>query len=227
MNKPETCNNGIKQNSQIPKIIHQIYLGDNPLSEQELYWQKTWIDKNPDWSHVLWDDAKIESDLKITHPTVFENCKSFAEKSDILRLEILYQFGGLYVDTDFECLKNIDPLFQDREIVLFLEKPKKICNAFFGSSKRNSDVKRLIDGLPSRKKSHGNHRSVAFKYGPEYITEKLGWEIGVPDGLNCLKKTVYPYHWKEKHRRKEDFTKTHPEAHAVHHWNGSWLKNKK
>lgn len=207
----------------IPKIIHQVHMGNTALSTQELSWQKTWKDKNPSWSHVLWDDAKIKNDLKITHPRVFENCKSFSEKSDVLRFEILYQFGGLYIDTDFECLKNIDPLFQNREIVLFLQQPKKICGAFFGASKRNPEVKRLIDGLPSREKSHSN--SIAdCKYGPVYITEKLGWETGIPDGEHCPKKTVYPYLWFEKARQKEDFTKTHPEAYAVHHWSGSWLK---
>lgn len=207
----------------IPKIIHQIHMGNASLSKQELYWQKTWKDKNPDWSHVLWDDAKIKSDLKITYPEVFENCKSFSEKSDILRFEILHQFGGLYIDTDFECLKNIDPLFEGRKIVLFLQQPKKICGAFFGASKHNSQVKSLIDGLPSREKSHGN-LIADCKYGPVYITEKLGWETGIPDGRDCSKKTVYPYLWFEKSRQNEDFSKTHPEAYAVHHWNGSWLK---
>jgi len=210
----------------IPKIIHQIRMGNTVLSEKELYWQKTWKDKNPDWSYVLWDDKKIESDLTISHPKVFENCKSFSEKSDVLRFEILYQFGGLYVDTDFECLKNINQLFRDndfRKIVVFLQQPKKICGAFFAAQKHNTQVKNLIDGLPSREKSHGD-RIADCKYGPVYITEKLGWEIGIPDGIGCHKKTVYPYSWFEKGRQKEDFSKTHPEAYAVHHWSGSWIK---
>ena len=175
----------------IPKIIHQVHMGNSLLSKQELYWQKTWKDKNPDWSYILWDDKKIESDLAISHPKVFENCKSFSEKSDILRFEILHQFGGLYIDTDFECLKNIDPLFEDRKIVLFWQQPKKICGAFFGASKHNAQVKSLIDGLPSREKSHGN-RIADCKYGPVYITEKLGWETGIPDGLDCPKKNCLP-----------------------------------
>lgn len=207
----------------IPKIIHQVHMGNAALSARELYWQKTWKDKNPDWSYILWDDKKIENDLTISHPKVFENCKSFSEMSDILRFEILYQFGGLYIDTDFECLKNIEPLFEDRKIVLFWQEPKKICGAFFGASKHNAQVKSLIDGLPSREKSHGN-RIADCKYGPVYITEKLGWETGIPDGLDCPKKTVYPYLWFEKNRQKEDFAETHPDAYAVHHWNGSWVQ---
>jgi mannosyltransferase OCH1-like enzyme len=42
------------------------------------------------------------------------------KKTDILRFEILYQFGGLHKDTDFECLKPIDDLIINRNIVLFL-----------------------------------------------------------------------------------------------------------
>ena len=40
------------------------------------------------------------------------DCNNFGEKSDILRLEILYQMGGIYVDMDFECLQNMDNLLQ-------------------------------------------------------------------------------------------------------------------
>lgn len=209
----------------IPKIFHQIHMGESSLSKQELYWQDTWKSKNPDWIHILWDDKKIKDNLKITYPEILESCENFSEKSDILRFEILYQFGGLYIDTDFECLKNINPLFEEKEIVLFHQEHKKICGAFFGASKHNTDVKLLIDGLPSRKKSHGHKGANSdYKYGPAYITEKLGHEIGMPDGRDSLKKTVYPYYWTEKSRREEDFSKTHPEAYAVHHWNGSWLK---
>ena len=200
-----------------------MHLGDKNLSKQELEWQEGWRRLNPSWQYIMWDDKKIKNELRITHPKIFKSCKSFSEKSDILRFEILYQFGGLYIDTDFECLKNIDPLFKDRKIVLFWQQPKKICGAFFGSSKHNPEVKRLIDGLPAREKSHYN-RIADCKYGPVYITEKLGWEIGIPDGHNCPQKTVYPYLWFEKSRQKEDFSKTHPEAYAVHHWNGSWVK---
>lgn len=205
----------------IPKIIHQVHMGTGTLTEQELNWQATWKDKNPGWSYVFWDDRRIKEKLKITHPDILDNCKSYSEKSDILRFEILHQFGGVYVDTDFECLKNIDPIIKDKSITLYWQQKNMICGAFFGATRSNPQVKQLIDKLPEREKSHGNRHSDA-KYGPVYITQELGPHTGIPDGSASDKKTVYPYLWNEPGREKEDFSKTHPEAYAVHHWNGSW-----
>lgn len=200
----------------IPKTIHQIHMGDSKLTSKEIEWQQTWKQHNPHWKHVMWTDAKIAKDLKITHQDIFDDCKSYSEKSDVLRFEILYQYGGLYIDTDFECLKSIDSLFIDSEIVIYRESHKDVCGAFFAARKHNPHVKKLIDALPARKKSHG-HKAANIKYGPEYLHEYLPSEIVRNDT-----KTVYPYLWNEKHRAKENFKKTSPGAYAVHHWNKSW-----
>lgn len=40
----------------------------------------------------------------------FDEARSNSEKSDIARFELLYRYGGVYIDTDFECFKNIEEL---------------------------------------------------------------------------------------------------------------------
>merc|ERR1711879_463802 len=42
--------------------------------------------------------------------SLFEMATNYGEKSDILRLEVLYQFGGIYVDMDFECIQPLNKL---------------------------------------------------------------------------------------------------------------------
>jgi len=207
----------------IPKIIHQIHMGEKPFSEKELNWQKSWLENNPDWEYVFWDDGKIQEHFHLfENQEQFNRCNNFSEKSDVLRFEILYIYGGLYIDTDFQCLKPINPLFEGKDIVLFTQQPRKICGAFFGASKNNHLVKKLIDNLPLREKSHGDRISDC-KYGPEYITSLLYKEgVHTVDGSASKEKTVFPYLWYED-RRRENFRKTHPEAYAVHHWSGSWV----
>lgn len=202
----------------IPKIIHQIHLGKKPLSEKEIEWQNTWRQYNPDWEMIMWDDERVSQSLDITHPEILESCLTFSEKSDILRFEILYQHGGLYIDTDFECLKPIDPIINEKELVVYKEDDKMTCGAFFASTRGNPHVKSLIDNLPRRAKSHG-HRGPAFKFGPQYLEVFLPEDIKTP---LTYRKQVYPYMYNEKHRRAEDFKTTTPEAYAVHHWSMSW-----
>ena len=91
---------------RIPKIIHQIWLGSK-LPEQYYIWQQTWIKNHPDWQYILWTDAEIEK-LNLVNKRLYNACKSYGAKSDIARYEILYRYGGLYVDCDFECLQPFD-----------------------------------------------------------------------------------------------------------------------
>lgn len=202
----------------IPKIIHQIHLGGHPLPERETKWQQTWSHYNPEWEMLLWNDDRVSNELHVSHPDILERCKSFSEKSDILRFEILYQYGGLYIDTDFECLKPIDPIFTGEDLVVYRESNRVTCGAFFASTKNNQHVKNLIDNLHSREKTHG-HLDAAEKYGPKYLNDML------PDNVKRplqYRKQVYPYMWHEPGRADEDFKTTTPEAYAVHHWSHSW-----
>lgn len=93
---------------RIPKIIHQIWLG-SPLPEEYKAWQKTWKVLHPDWEYILWTDANV-GDLKLYNKMFFDNAENYGEKSNILRYELLYQFGGVYVDMDFECIRSLDYL---------------------------------------------------------------------------------------------------------------------
>ncbi len=208
--------------SNIPKVIHQIHIGSKTIDDQTQKWMNSWKYYNPNWTTILWDDNKIQS-LYLVNKDQLDRCKNLSEKSDILRFEILYQFGGLYIDTDFECLKNIDTLFDtfSKDPIMFLEAPDAIGSAFLAASIHNDSVKKLVDNIADREKKYATEAS-NIKYGPVYITETLGLDSAIPDGVGCEQKTVYPYTWWEKHRREENFRETHPEAYAVHHWNGSW-----
>lgn len=93
---------------RIPKIIHQVWLG-GPLPEKYRPLQKTWQEKHPDWEYRLWTDADVPN-FPFTNKKRFEEAITFGEKSDILRYEILSAYGGLYVDTDFECIAPFDTL---------------------------------------------------------------------------------------------------------------------
>lgn len=88
---------------RIPKIIHQIWVGTNPFPEKYKQWVRTW-QSMPGWTYKLWTDADVQ-DFPMINRELYYKEKNFGTRADILRLEILYREGGLYVDTDFECLR--------------------------------------------------------------------------------------------------------------------------
>ena len=88
--------------TRIPKVIHQIWVGPHPLPKKYLQWQKTW--QALGWTYKLWTDKEVEV-FPLINKDLYYNEKNYVARADILRIEILYKEGGLYVDTDFECLR--------------------------------------------------------------------------------------------------------------------------
>lgn len=91
----------------IPHIIHQIWLGDRP---PPTYLMHTWQEKHPGWEYHLWTDRNRPL---LTAEANYQRIKSYTMKSDILRYELLYRYGGIYADCDTWCLKPLDHLMEE------------------------------------------------------------------------------------------------------------------
>jgi mannosyltransferase OCH1-like enzyme len=117
----------------VPRTIHQIWIGPDPLPDEHRPWIKGWKRHHPNWNHRLWTEADLRGGLDLTRPEVRERLRAPVERADILRLEILYRHGGVYVDTDVECLRPIDDVLGDREFVIACLKPGQVTNTFVAS----------------------------------------------------------------------------------------------
>ncbi|EKX43177.1 hypothetical protein GUITHDRAFT_110904 [Guillardia theta CCMP2712] len=104
-NKSEGCE------ERIPRIIHHIWIGGKlPGKFQSL--RDEWILLHPaqeGWKHYLWDDESIAQEFSsnpMDSAGSYASASNYGEKSDILRLEVLNRFGGVYVDVDFKCIRS-------------------------------------------------------------------------------------------------------------------------
>lgn len=199
----------------IPKIIHQIWVGSKTMTSDHVSWRRSWEHHNPQWFMMLWTDNEIER-FKPKFSNVLSKCKNKAEMADILRIEILYRIGGLYVDVDFECLKPIDTLINNQKFLYIRQAHNRIGNAIMASVPGEEYITKLHDNIINRYNSHGDVDNSAHKFGPGYLTSLL------PRRITIDKKVAYPYSWKEKHQQCENIRKSYPQAYAVHHWNQDW-----
>lgn len=120
---------------KIPRVIHFIWLGPRPFPPQSVENIRTWIAKNPDWKVKFWTDRdrpppcngmEVEQIAEFPFQFLghfFEESQNYGEKSDLLRFEILYQQGGLYVDHDANCMKTFDNLHRGYDLYCGLEAP--------------------------------------------------------------------------------------------------------
>lgn len=206
---------------KIPKKIHQIWLG-SPFPEEYKAFQQSWITHNPDWEYILWTETEVNA-MPMQNRQLYDAATNYGEKSDIARYEILYQHGGLYVDTDFECLKpmltfhylydfyiGIQPL--DTNIM-------QLGVGIIGAAREHPLLKIAIDSLP-----HSKTRQVIARTGPLYFTDIFCSHAFKVPGINIAMPPTYFYPRGYTQSVDDRTTWIRPESYAVHHWAGSWLK---
>lgn len=91
----------------IPKVIHYCWFGGNPLPENLQKCIASWREKCPDYDIVRWDESNYDVSRYAYTRQAYES-KKWGFIPDIARLEILYEYGGFYLDTDVELLKSLD-----------------------------------------------------------------------------------------------------------------------
>lgn len=110
--------------NKMPKIIHQIWGGENPLPDYFKVLSKTWTVAHPDWEYMFWDDEKIRALMIERYPQyldLFDGFRFNMQRWDTIRYVILEKYGGVYADFDSECIKPIDKLIGDKKCWFSLE----------------------------------------------------------------------------------------------------------
>ena len=93
----------------IPKIIHYCWFGRNPLPELALKCIASWRKFFPDYEIIEWNEDNFDIN-KIPYIQQAYSVKKYAFVSDYARFWILYNYGGLYFDTDVEIIKPMDDI---------------------------------------------------------------------------------------------------------------------
>jgi len=182
-------------------------------SEQEHLWEKA-CDLHPAWEHVTLRDPVDPADFPISSPH-WTGCETGAQLADLIRLEEVYHRGGVYIDSDVELLRPLDPMlgaplfagYQDSEYV---------CNAVFGASPGHTAILRIL------KLSIERQHQGTLAAGVNTFSEILH---GRNDILLLPPGSFYPYHWTLKgvhNQNSFELSLDQPWAYAIHHWEASW-----
>lgn len=93
----------------IPKIIHLCWLSGEPYPEDIKQCLNTWKEILPDYEIMLWDSKRFDLNSTIWTKQAFEN-KKYAFAADYIRLYALYNYGGIYLDSDIVMYKSFSDL---------------------------------------------------------------------------------------------------------------------
>lgn len=93
----------------IPKIIHYCWFGGKPLPDEVKKYMETWKKYCPYYEITEWNESNFDVNQNQYCREAYEAGK-WAFVSDYARLKILYDYGGIYMDTDMEVCKPLDRL---------------------------------------------------------------------------------------------------------------------
>lgn len=93
----------------IPKKIHYCWFGKKPLPQEARKCIESWKKYCPDYEIIEWNENNYDLNKNEYVKYTYEN-KKYAFLTDYVRLDIIYNEGGIYLDTDVEIVKNFDPL---------------------------------------------------------------------------------------------------------------------
>ena len=207
----------------IPKIIHQIWLGNNPMPTEWIDTVKKFAAKFG-YEHKMWTETSVSAQLGMEefpsiHAMYTTSMNELAGKADIIRLVALYKYGGIYIDADSVVMKpnKLNAFFNKNKAAVFFGweelsrarsrklnmtspdgTPMKrlIANGLIGSVAKHPFIKCLLDAL-SAKGANTNTTSGAWKVtGPLFVTQVYNKQKAeIPDVHIYPMKLFYPIHW--------------------------------
>ena len=131
-------------NPIIPKKIHYCWFGYSPMPKHLQKYIDGWKEKCPDYEIIRWDESNYDIN-KVAYMREAYECGKWGFVPDYARLDIIYNEGGIYLDTDIEVLSSLDKLLCDEMFCSAIHNSAINLGQGFGAIKGHWLIKELRD----------------------------------------------------------------------------------
>jgi len=216
----------ISEAVKIPKIIHQVWIG-GPVPEAFKIFMQTWVDMHVGrgWQYKLWTDEDVK-DYPLYNRKFYDATDNPGVKSDILKWEIVYNHGGVYVDVDHECLRPLDILHYTYDFYTCLQpldsQLLQLGAALFAATPKHPILKHCIETV----KDDWHKKGAPTKTGPLHFTKSFLLTAPQSDGIVAALPAyyMYPLSCTDKDMNHKKWISNG--AFAIHWWAKSWMPKK-
>lgn len=207
----------------IPKEIHYCWFGGKPLPEQAQKCIASWKKYCPEYKIKEWNETNVDLDSVDYMREAYEE-KAWGFVPDVARLQIIYEHGGIYLDTDVEALRSFDPLLGDGAF-MGLENGKYVALGLgFGAERNHPLIKRLLDDYEGR---HFRNADGTLNRTPApKIQKSFFHEAGLIE-KNILQTVcgavVYPSEYFCPKSNLTGVLTLTDHTYSIHHYDASWF----
>ena len=219
------------------KIMHKVWFDTitnkktaDKLRKDLSKYEETWINKNPDWFHVVWDARRSKELIKACYPQhqqMYDEYRWEIQRCDAIRYFFLHRYGGLYTDMDYVCRKPWTSVVTEYPNKLYLvETPNKMSNVLhvsnslmFSAGRNHTFWNRLFIEMERWKEVpvyYSRHMEVMYTTGPGILNKTFNSYKRIDRLSHYPAKFFHPYGITPENLGKATG------YYAVHLGKGSW-----
>lgn len=208
----------------IPKIIHYCWLGDDPYPKKIQFCIDSWKRLLPDYELMLWDKHRFDIESVRWVKEAYQQ-KKYAFAADYIRCYALYNYGGIYLDSDVEVVRSYNellelPYFLGRERVsghieaatMGFEKSHPLCRYLMDYYERHAFIE---NGKLNTRPMPRIIRDITTAYYREVDIEQPKDFVHQEDVLNILPSDYFSPKENEHIYQTEN-------TYSIHHYTGTW-----
>lgn len=214
------------ETQKIPKIIHYCWFGRKPMPERNRECIESWKKYCPDYQIIEWNEDNYDLGKNRYMKQAYEAGK-YGYVPDYARIDLLYEYGGIYMDTDVELVRPLDDLLYLRAYTSFEEYPTINFGGGSGSEKGFVLLKEILDFRENIefRKPDGSLNKATCGYYESVPLEKAGLRL---DGTlqNVRGMTVFPSDYFHPKSSVTGRIRRTEHTYSIHQFNWSWVEEK-
>lgn len=208
----------------IPKIIHYCWFGGKPMPEDVKSNIASWKKHCSDFKFYEWNESNFDINQNEYCKEAYLS-KKWAFVTDYVRLKVLHDLGGIYMDTDVEVVKSLKPLCTFNAVSGY-ESDTYIQTGTLGASKNNEWINMLLESYNDRHfiKKDGSYDTttnvvvITHLTSDKYNLNLHGQKIIFGDNM-----VILPFEYLCAKNLVDGKIYRTGETYTIHHYNGSWL----
>lgn len=210
----------------IPKKIHYMWLGKNEMPDKLKHCIESWVKFCPDYEIIRWDESNYDVHKNIFVSQAYDN-QRYGFVPDYARIELLYEHGGIYLDTDVELQRNIDDLLY-QEAFCSVEKWQVLnFGGCSGAIKGHKSLKPFLESWKKRElvRYDGTLDSISSGLIDTTIALNQGYVInGKNQTVNGM--NIYTYDYFHPYDYMSGKLEMTDDTYSIHQFHGGWLDDK-
>lgn len=203
----------------IPKKIHYVWVGGKDKPSEIKRCMNTWKKNLEGYEIIEWNENNFDIESHPFTKSAYE-AKKWAYVSDYIRAYVIYNEGGIYLDTDVLILDNFDQFLNDRAFVGY-ENPDYPFTAVFGAEKGHPFLKSILDYYEGREfefDSSNQMKAVNTRSVSDILIQDYGCKLG--NKRQTLREGIEVY-------TEDVLCNPSKKSIAVHVFTGTWMEGKK